>query len=70
MDPLLSHVFIMCAKVLSSLLLRAEGEGSITSGPLSGGPLRVNHLFFVEDNLLLLSQFSQMEQIGPYPGNL
>lgn len=49
---LFPYLFILRAKTLYDLLKRAERKCSISSVPLGEGPLKVNHLFFVVDNLL------------------
>lgn len=51
-DPLSPYLFIICAEALTYLLLKAEQSGSIFSVPIGRGQLRINHLFFSDNNLL------------------
>lgn len=50
--PLSPYLFLLCAEGLSSLLLRAEAEESITGFSCSHHGPRVSHLFFADDSLL------------------
>jgi hypothetical protein len=60
-------LFLICAKVVSSLLTHANGEGSL-SGVLTSkyGP-RVSNLFFANDSLLFcktsLAQWQALTQL-------
>jgi hypothetical protein len=47
-DPISPYLFVLCAKALSSLLTKANGEGALTS---KRGP-QIRQLFFADDNLL------------------
>jgi hypothetical protein len=47
-DPLSLYLFLLCAKALSVMCLRAENNGVLIS---KNGP-RINHLFFADDCLL------------------
>ncbi|XP_042950184.1 uncharacterized protein LOC122282292 [Carya illinoinensis] len=51
-DPLSPCLFILCVEALSSLLFKAKQHGDITCIPIGKGPIRINHMFFVDDNLL------------------
>ena len=46
------YLFLICAKVLSSLLIKADREGVLEGVPTSRRGPRLNHLFFVDDSLL------------------
>lgn len=50
-DPLSPYLFILYAKAFSGLLHCARSSGSISSVPISRGPIQINHLFFVDDSL-------------------
>jgi hypothetical protein len=51
-DPLSPYFFILCAEGLSTLLRKAEREGSISGLPITRGGTKVSHLFFAGDSLL------------------
>lgn len=51
-DPLSSYLFILSVEGLSTLLNKVEREGKITGLPIAKGGTKINHLFFVDDNLL------------------
>jgi hypothetical protein len=51
-DPISPYLFLICAKVLSSSLLRADREGELEGVPTSKRGPRFNHLFFADDSLL------------------
>jgi hypothetical protein len=51
-DPLSPYLFLICVKILSSVLNRAEETGVITRVPTSKNGSRLSHLFFANDNLL------------------
>jgi hypothetical protein len=51
-DLLSPYFFILCAEGLSTGLKKMEQAGGITGLPLTRGGTRLNHLFFVNDNLL------------------
>ena len=51
-DPISPYLFLICAKVLSSLLSRANGMGEMEGVPKSRRGPRLNHLFFADDGLL------------------
>jgi hypothetical protein len=51
-DPQSSYLFLVCAKVLSVMLQRAESTRAITGVPTSKNGPRINHLFFADDSLL------------------
>lgn len=51
-DPLSPYLFIICAEVLSQILFKAKNCKCLTSVPFGKGSLRVNDLFFADDNLL------------------
>jgi hypothetical protein len=43
-DPLSPYLFILCAEGLSTVLRRAEQEGSITGLQIAKGGTKINHL--------------------------
>jgi hypothetical protein len=51
-DPISPYLFLLCAEVLSSLLLKAEKREVNTGVPTSPKGPRLNHLFFADDSLL------------------
>jgi hypothetical protein len=51
-DPILPYLFLLCVKTLSTLLTQAENCGVLIGAPTSKKGLRLNHCFFVDDNLL------------------
>ena len=51
-NPISPYLFLICAEVLSSLLLKAEGKGVLRGVPTSKKGPRLNHLFFADDSLL------------------
>jgi hypothetical protein len=51
-DPISPYLFLICAEVFSSLLLKAEKRGVITGVPTSPRGPSLNHLFFADDSLL------------------
>lgn len=51
--PLSPYLFFVCAEALSAMLRRAKSKGVITGVPTSKKKLRVNQIFFADDNLLL-----------------
>jgi hypothetical protein len=53
-DPLSPYLFILCAEGLSAMLLKAEEEGKIRGIKICREAPRVNHLFFVDDSLILM----------------
>ena len=50
--PLSSYLFLLCAEGLSSLISRAEVEGSIMGFACKRTCPKVSHLFFADDSLL------------------
>jgi hypothetical protein len=46
------YPFFICTKALSSLLARVDQIGTLTSVPTSKKGPHLNHIFFVDDNLL------------------
>jgi hypothetical protein len=46
------YLFLICAEVLSSLLLQADRLGELEGVPTSKRGPQLNHLFFVNDSLL------------------
>ena len=50
--PLSPYLFILCAKALSSLIRKSEGNGRTLGIRCTRGSPLVSHLFFVDDNLL------------------
>jgi hypothetical protein len=55
-DPLSPYLFLLCAEVLSMHLQHATLDGSLTGVPTSPRGLRLNHLFFVDNNLPFLAR--------------
>ena len=53
-DPLSPYLFILCAEGLSAMLQKAEAEEKIKGFCICRGAPRVNHLFFVDDSLILM----------------
>jgi hypothetical protein len=51
-DPISPHLFLICAKVLSSSLKKADREGVLEGVPTSKRGPRLNHLLFADDSLL------------------
>ena len=51
-DPLSPYLFILCAEGLSNLLYKAELNRRITGLPVTKGGTKLNHLLFVDDNIL------------------
>jgi hypothetical protein len=51
-DPLKPYFFILCVEGLSTLLRKAEREGSISGLPITRGDTKVSYLFFADDSLL------------------
>lgn len=51
-DPLSPYLSILCAKALRGLLQRAERNKEIMGVPIAKGRVRINYLFFVNNNLL------------------
>jgi hypothetical protein len=49
------YLFILCAEGLSALLQNAESGGKIEGIKVCRGAPRVNHLFFADDLLILMS---------------
>jgi hypothetical protein len=66
-DLLSPYLFILCAKVLSQQLQKAESIGLLKGVPTSFKGIRLNHLFFVYDSLLFCKategELSQMRRI-------
>lgn len=52
-DLLFPYLFIICSEVLYSLLLHANIIGFVSSFPTGKGSLKVSHLFFSDDSLIL-----------------
>jgi hypothetical protein len=69
-DPISPYLFLICAKVLNSLLTSAERNGQIRGVPTSKKGPYLNHLFFVDDSLLFckadLRHWHRMELLGTY----
>jgi len=54
-DPLSPYLFIICAEALSTLLQKAEVDGSILGIKICRGAPRINHLFFADDSLIFMN---------------
>ena len=50
--PISPYLFLLCAEALSLLLVCVDQRGILTGVPTSKRGPRLNHLFFVDDNLL------------------
>jgi hypothetical protein len=51
-DPISPYLFLFCAEMLSSAMVKADREGVLEGVPTSKRGPRLNHLFFADDNLL------------------
>jgi hypothetical protein len=51
-DPISPYLFLICAEVLSSSLIKADREGVLEGVPSSKRGPRLNYLFFADDSLL------------------
>ena len=51
-DPMSPYLFLLCAEVFSSLLVRAADRGEIDGARVCNGSPRVSHLFFADDSIL------------------
>ncbi|XP_059436383.1 uncharacterized protein LOC132169350 [Corylus avellana] len=63
-DPISPYLFLLCAEVLSSMVLHANREGLLSGVPTSRKGPKISHLFFADDSLLFcrttLAQWSNM----------
>lgn len=66
-DPLLSYIFILCAKAFSALLSKADGEGPINGLSIARNSPKVSHLFFADDSFTFMevirSSISKLQEI-------
>jgi hypothetical protein len=53
-DPLSPYLFLICAECFSSMLNRAEIEGSLQGVRICNGAPSINHLLFADDSLVLI----------------
>ncbi|XP_073355407.1 uncharacterized protein [Aegilops tauschii subsp. strangulata] len=53
-DPLSPYLFLICAEGFSSLLNKAEVEGSLAGIRICNAAPRFNHLLFADDSLVLM----------------
>ena len=53
-DPLSTYLFIICANILSCMLLDIENKGLIQGIDLRKGEMPISHLFFADDILLFM----------------
>ena len=53
-DLLSIYLFILCANILSCMLLDIENKGSIQGINLHRGEMPISHLFFANDILLFM----------------
>ena len=51
-DPLSPYLFILCAEVLSKLILKAQEEQAIHGIRITTFAFEISHLFFANDNIL------------------
>jgi ribonuclease HI len=51
-DPISPYLFLICAEALSSMLTRANNDGSLSGIPTSKRGPHISHLFFADDSLL------------------
>ena len=53
-DPLSTYLFIICANILSCMLLDIENKGLIQGIDLRKGEMPISHLFFADDIILFM----------------
>ncbi|XP_062118476.1 uncharacterized protein LOC133832109 [Humulus lupulus] len=53
-DPLSSFLFLFCAEAFSSLIRRAEQEGTIEGLKFVKDKISVSHLFFADDSMIFM----------------
>ena len=53
-DPLSPYLFILCPEAFSALLSEADLDGSLKGVCICDGAPRINHLFFVDDPLIVM----------------
>ena len=58
-DPLSSYLFLICAEGFSSLLNRAEVNGTLTGICICNAAPSFNHLLFADDSLVLIKATSE-----------
>jgi hypothetical protein len=51
-DPLSPYLFIICADVLSNLLIKAQNENKIKGVKIAQGAPEITHLLFADDSLM------------------
>ena len=51
-DPLSPYLFLLCAKGLSGLILKAEGDDLIRGVSICHGGPRISHLFLADDSVI------------------
>jgi hypothetical protein len=51
-DPISPYLFLLCIEALSSMLMKANGDGALTRVPTSKRGPRISHIFFADDSLL------------------
>lgn len=65
--PILPYLFIICAEALSAMLQNAERDGGLSWVPIARGRMKLNHLFFAEDNFLFckanVSEWCHLPQV-------
>jgi hypothetical protein len=66
-DPISPYLFLLCAEVLSSLLITANEEGTLLGVPSSRRGPSISHLFFADDSLLFcrstMSQWNSLTRV-------
>jgi hypothetical protein len=53
-DPISPYLFLICAEAFSSMLNKAEQDGSLEGIKICPGAPSFNHLLFADDSLILL----------------
>lgn len=55
-DPLSMYLFILCTKVLTENIRKAEREELLTGLKVARASLSVSHLLFTDDNLFFVKK--------------
>ena len=51
-DPLSPYLFILCAEVLSGLIIKAQEEQALHGVKIARAAPKISHLFFVDDSII------------------